>query len=71
MLGNSSVLCRSLHRCSPLQRSHVFYDGSHGSNLKLLKIRGLIDVRITKVREVTKARNFVTLSSLEAVLAYL
>ena len=54
----------------------MFYDGSRGSNLKLLKIWGLIDVCITKVREVTKARNFlglmfgfVTLCSLEAILA--
>src|ERR1700694_2465278 len=37
---------------------HVFYDGSRGSNLKLLKIDILIDAYITKVREVTKARNF-------------
>ena len=35
----------------------MFDDGSHGSNLKLLKIRGLIDVRITKVREITKTSN--------------
>jgi hypothetical protein len=35
----------------------VFYDGSHGSNLKLLKIRGLMDVSITKVREITKISN--------------
>ena len=35
----------------------MFYDGTRGSNLKLLKIWGLIDVCITKVREVTKARN--------------
>ena len=61
---------------APLRRSHVFYDGSHGSNLKLLKTRGLIDVRITKVREITKTSNllgrmfgFVTLCSLEAILA--
>ena len=54
----------------------MFYDGSHGSNLKLLKLRGLIDVRITKVREITKPSNllgsmfgFVTLCSLEAILA--
>jgi hypothetical protein len=54
----------------------VFYDGSHSSNLKLLKIRGLIDVRITNVREITKTSNllgrmfeFVTLCSLEAILA--
>jgi hypothetical protein len=54
----------------------VFYDGSHGSNLKLLKIRRLIDIRITKVREITKTSNllgrmfgFVTLSSLEVILA--
>ena len=54
----------------------MFYDGSHGSNLKLLKIRGLIDFYITKVREITKTSNllgrmfgFVTLCSLEAILA--
>src|SRR5882724_1526034 len=47
--------------CSPLWRSHVFYKGSHGANLKLLKIRGLIDALITKAREVTKARNFLGL----------
>jgi hypothetical protein len=40
---------------------HVFYKGSHGANLKLLKIRGLIDVLITKAREVTKGRNFLGL----------
>ena len=39
----------------------MFYKGSHGANLKLLKIRGLIDACITKVREVTKARNFLGL----------
>ena len=54
----------------------MFYDGTHGSNLKLLKIRGLIDVSITTVREITKISNllermfgFVTLCSLEAILA--
>jgi len=54
----------------------VFYDGSHGSNLKLLKIRGLMDISITKVREITKSSNLlermfgsVTLCSLEAILA--
>ena len=54
----------------------MFYDGSHGSNLKLLKIRGLMDVSITKGREITKISNllermfgFVTLCSLEAILA--
>ena len=41
-----------------MRRPHVLYDGSHGSNLKLLKIRGLIDILITEVRKVTKARNF-------------
>ena len=52
------------------------YDGSHGSNLKLLKIHGLIDVHITTVRELTRISNllermfgFVTLCSLEAILA--
>jgi hypothetical protein len=44
--------------CCPLRRSHVVYDGSHGSNLKLLKIDILTDASITKVREVTKTRNF-------------
>ena len=39
----------------------MFYDGSHSANLKLLKIRGLIDVLITKAREVTKGRNFLGL----------
>jgi hypothetical protein len=39
----------------------VFYKGSYDANLKLLKIRGLIDACITKVREVTKARNFLGL----------
>ena len=54
----------------------MFDDGSHGSNLKLLKIHGLMDVSITKVREITKNSNllkrmfgFVTLCSLEAILA--
>jgi hypothetical protein len=54
----------------------VFYHGSHGSILKLLKIRWIIDVRITNVREITKTSNllermfgFVTLCSLEAILA--
>jgi hypothetical protein len=54
----------------------VFYDGSHGSNLKLLKIHALMDVSITKSREITKLSNlvgrvfgFVTLCSLEAILA--
>ena len=36
----------------------MFYDGSRGANFKLLKIRGAIDVCITKVREVTEVRNF-------------
>jgi hypothetical protein len=56
----------------------VFYDGSHSANLKLLKIRGLIDACITKIREVTKARNFFDtyvrireLYTLEAILVYL
>jgi hypothetical protein len=39
----------------------VFYKGSHGANLKLLEIRRLIDVLITKVREVTEARNLLGL----------
>ena len=39
----------------------MFYKGSHGANLKLLKISGLIDACITKAREVTKARNFLGL----------
>ena len=54
----------------------MFYGGSYGSNLKLLKIRGLIDVRITKVRDITETSNllgrmfgFVTLCSLEVILA--
>ena len=54
----------------------MFYDGSHGSNLKLLKIHGLMDLMITKIRETTKLSNllgrmfgFVTLCSLESVLA--
>ena len=41
----------------PLQSSHVFYHGSHRSNLKLLKISGLTNAYITKVREVTKVSN--------------
>jgi hypothetical protein len=45
----------------PFWRSHVFYKGSHGANLKLLKISGLTDVLITKAREVTKVRNFLGL----------
>ena len=45
-------------RHGPLRRPHVFYDCSHGSNLKLLTIQGLIDACITKVREVTKISNF-------------
>ena len=54
----------------------MFYASSLGSNLKFLKIRGLIDVRITKIREIAKTSNFlgrmfgfVTLCSLEAILA--
>ena len=37
--------------------TRVLYHGSHGSNLKLLKISGLTDAYITKVREVTKVSN--------------
>jgi len=44
----------------------VFYKSNHGSSLKLLKLIGLIDIRITKVREVTKVRN--VLGSLRDVL---
>ena len=35
----------------------MFDDGSHSANLKLLKIGLLVDVYITKVRDVTKVRN--------------
>jgi hypothetical protein len=42
----------------PLAAITSVLDGSHDSNLKLLTIGILIDVGITKVREVTKARNF-------------
>jgi hypothetical protein len=41
--------------------------GSRGSNHKILKTRGLLYVCITKVREVTEARN--ALCSLEAIPA--
>src|SRR5271168_1352798 len=37
---------------------HAFDDCSHSTNLKLLTTRGLIAVFTMKVREVTKARNF-------------
>ena len=37
---------------------HAFDDCSHDTNRKLLKLRGLMAAFITKVREVTKARNF-------------
>jgi hypothetical protein len=54
----------------------VFYDGSHGSNLKLLEIHGLMDISITKSREITKISNLLgtyvrvrALCSLEAILA--
>ena len=40
---------------------HTCSKGSHGANLKLLKIRELIALLITKAREVTKARNFLGL----------
>ena len=35
----------------------MFCDGSHGANLKLLKIGGLIDISITTVRNITKVSN--------------
>src|SRR6266404_5848122 len=57
----SSLLQGFLLLLQPLRRSHVFYDGSHGSNFKLLKIRGFNRCCITKAREVTKARNFLGL----------
>jgi len=45
--------------------TRVLY-GSHGSNVKLLKTRECLT---TKVRKATKARNFVTLCGLEAIVA--
>jgi hypothetical protein len=52
---------RILSLLQPLRPSHVLHNGSHGANLKLLKIRALMNVFLTKVREVTNARNFLIL----------